>query len=424
MIRWIAAILLIGLTGCRLAAELAPLTPPESSSPSATALLPLEPSSTPTPQPTPTVTHTPWPAFSTVPAEPSATPPPPPTLAASRTPLPSGTPTRAVVGLVALPADVNPLTGLKAATPANLNRRPVMIKVSNFPRTGRPHAGLSAADLVFEYYIGEFENRFLALYYSQNSSWIGPLRSGRLVDAELTHQYGGTLVYGNADPRVDKALVDSLGTRAITFDDAPCPPICGKDTHSVEGVFVNSAATTQFAISQGISNARPDLAGMLFDVHPPSANASGAFLGVMFGPENRGEWRYDAASGSYLRWIESERSAGKFVQVPLVDRNTGKQLAFENIIILFTRYNELLPTMHEIEISGNTGNQRAVFFRDGKLIEGFWRSNDPDQPLYFMNSWGAPAVLKPGKSWLILVGLSSALTQPENGHWELEFHTK
>ncbi len=92
---------------------------------------------------------------------------------------------------------------------------------------------------------------------AQDSNRIGPLRSGRLVDAELVHSYGGILVYGNADPRVDKVLVDSLGTRAITFDDAPCPPICGKETHSIEGVFVNSAATTQFAIQQKINNDRP-----------------------------------------------------------------------------------------------------------------------------------------------------------------------
>jgi hypothetical protein len=232
------------------------------------------------------------------------------------------------------------------------------------------------------------------------------------------------LVYGNADPRVDKVLVDGLGTRAITFDDAPCPPICGKDTHSIEGVFVNSAATTQFAIQEKIDNRRPDLAGMIFDARPPNSQTNANLLGVMFGPENRGEWRYDPASGRYLRWIEEERSGNRFAQIPLVDRNTGKQLGFENVIILFCRYNELLPTMFEMEISGNSAGRRAVYFRDGKMFEGIWQARGPNQPLYLMSSWGVPAPLKPGKSWIILVGLSSDLSQSAAGQWELEFHTK
>jgi hypothetical protein len=217
---------------------------------SACQILPSQPVITPTLEVTPSITptssptNTPWPAFATLTPLPSATAPAGPTLAASRTPLPAATATPVLIGAGALPADVNPLTGLQVKKPALLNRRPILVKVSNFPRTGRPHAGLSAADMVFEYYIGEYENRFLALYYGEDSNWIGPLRSGRLVDSDLVNAYGGILVYGNADPRVDKVLVDGLGTRAITFDDAPCPPICGKDTHSIEGVFVNSAATT------------------------------------------------------------------------------------------------------------------------------------------------------------------------------------
>lgn len=297
--------------------------------PAAVPAMVLSPAASATPGPS--KTH--WPTFAAVTALPSATAPPLPTLAASRTPLATSTATPVVIGVSALAPDINPLTGQKVANPALLDRRPVMIKVSNFPRTGRPHAGLSAADLIYEYTIGEYENRFMALYYGQDSTWIGPLRSGRLVDAELVNSYGGILVYGNADPRVDKVLVDSLGTRAITFDDAPCPPICGKETHSIAGVFVNSAATTQYAIQQKINNDRPPLSGMIFDARVPTSPSSAALLGVMFGPENRGEWRYDAAAGNYRRWIEEERSGNKFVQVPLVDRNNGKQLAFENVIM-------------------------------------------------------------------------------------------
>jgi len=77
----------------------------------------------------------------TLAALPTATATPTPT----RTPTPTITPTPVIVqyGPTNFPDNVNPLTGLEVSNPALLDRRPMMIKVSNFPREGRPHAGLS-----------------------------------------------------------------------------------------------------------------------------------------------------------------------------------------------------------------------------------------------------------------------------------------
>ena len=96
------------------------------------------------------------------PTEPSATPTPTVTL----TPKPSPTPTKpqTSVGPDEFPEGVNPLTGLKVENPELLKRRPVLVKVANYPAEGRPHAGLSYADIVFEYYIGGGSNRFNAVY--------------------------------------------------------------------------------------------------------------------------------------------------------------------------------------------------------------------------------------------------------------------
>ena len=88
-----------------------------------------------------------------------------------------------LIGINGFSDDVNPLTGLVVEDPSILDRRPVLTKISNFPPVGRPHAGLSYSDIVFEYYIGEWTNRFLAIFYSQDVEEAWPLRSGRLVDA-------------------------------------------------------------------------------------------------------------------------------------------------------------------------------------------------------------------------------------------------
>jgi hypothetical protein len=122
----------------------------------------------------------------------SEQPDPTPTSTATTTPSPTSTPTP---DPLLLDPGYNPLTGKVVEDPSLLDRRPVMVKVSNWPREGRPHAGLSAADIVFEYYIGAYMNRFLAIYYGNNANVIGPVRSGRLVDAQLAQIYQGFLAY-------------------------------------------------------------------------------------------------------------------------------------------------------------------------------------------------------------------------------------
>src|ERR1035437_7075608 len=93
------------------------------------------------------------------------TPTPPPSPSPTITPpfsYPSGG-----LGPANFPAGVDPLTGLKVANPALLQRRPMLIKVSNLPRSVRPQWGLSFADIVFEYYTEEGSTRFAAIFYGQ-----------------------------------------------------------------------------------------------------------------------------------------------------------------------------------------------------------------------------------------------------------------
>jgi len=155
----------------------------------------------------------------TLTAVPSATPQPTSTPTLIPTNTASPTPVYIKVGPTNFPADVDPLTGLTVSDPSILNRRPVMIKVSNYPRNGRPHAGLSSADLVFDYYIGEGGNRFLALFYGQDSTKVGPMRSGRLVDRFLVREYQGILGLIYAYPPEYAKILDELGySRTIRAD--------------------------------------------------------------------------------------------------------------------------------------------------------------------------------------------------------------
>ena len=326
-----------------------------------------------------------------------------------------------VLGFNGFSLEVDPLTGLVNPNPDILNRRPVFIKVSNYPRYSRPQAGLSYADMVFEYYIGEEANRFMGVFFGQDVSKIGPVRSGRLVDAELTNMYGGILGYGNADPKVDAVLIKELDQRAISFNDSGCPTICGEDTHSVAGVFADSSQLTGYTVRHQIDDTRPDLSGMLFEGKAPQTKNYALNLTVEYSPRDVGQWRYDNTSGKYMRWIESQGTGAPDDLIPLTDRLNNQQLAFSNIIIIYAKYIEYAPTLHEIQIWDNTNGERALFFRDGVMQEGEWRAPSHNSPIRFYNQYGIPISLKPGNTWIVITGVSSIFNQTQSGQWKLHF---
>ena len=104
-------------------------------------------------------------------------------------------------------------------------------------------------------------------------------------------------------------------------------------------MFADTAELNQYALDKGICTSDlPKLAGMVFSEKLPQDGRSAPDLSVIFSYYNRAEWHYDVASGNYLRWIETvsgEEGQEVIEMVPLTDANTGLQLAFENVAILF-----------------------------------------------------------------------------------------
>ena len=175
---------------------------------------------------------------------------------------------------------------------------------------------------------------------------------------------------------------------------------------------------------EGVDNSRQALGGMVFDARVPASKQSAAQLGVMFGPEDRGEWRYDPGQRQIFALDRGNMPRNKLVMIPLVDRVTNQQLSFSNVIILYATYIEHLPTLHEIFDQQKYSGKRAVFFRDGVMLEGLWKDRGPNQPIQLFNHIVHPCALKPGPTWFIIVGQSSDLFAPKDGLWELEYHTQ
>ncbi len=338
---------------------------------------------------------------------------------ATETPTAEPEPTQGPVflGPTNFPNDINPLTGLKVADPEILNRLPVLVKVPNYPAYGRPHGGLSSADIVFETWIGGGSNRFIALYYGQDSEFVWPIRSIRIVDPEIASLYSGVIVYSGGDrEKVLPKVYQIMGNRL--FPEGTCPGICDRGTGDVTRLYANTEAVSTYFKNATIDpGTRPNLDGMVFSETVPAGGKPANKAEFYFNDYNKGDWVYDQASGKYLRWIEDGYT---YEMIPLLDTNTQEQLAFSNFIMLFVNHVEIETQLIDIKIWNNTEGQKAIIFRDGQAFEVTWKTSDNNKPMQFFDKDGNLFSLKPGNTWIGLTGLSSPQTT-DGDTWHFDF---
>jgi hypothetical protein len=357
-------------------------------------------------------TNTIQPSKSTpIPNTPSATSAPTSTLAPS--------PTASWIGPEDFPEGVNPLTGLQVSDPSLLDRRPVMIKVSNYPAYLRPHSGLSFADMVWEYYIGVGMTRFLALYYGRDAPQVGPVRSGRLIDPQIVRMYGGLLGLVGADAYVWDVIKDAIPGRYVTERPLTCPALCRE---SVEhSVFANTSEFSEYVESIGLDNRRPDLPGMVFDPHTPDGGQRADSFWIYISYYDQVRWDYDIEAGAYLRFQESAQEDGTVELAPMTDRLTSEQLTFDNVVVLFTWHDEIKPELIDMDLINSDG-RRALILRDGRLYEASYHAVSDTAPLRFYDEDGNPFPFKPGTTWFVIMGLESTLEELDQGSWKMRFY--
>jgi hypothetical protein len=306
--------------------------------------------------------------------------------------------------------DVDPLTGLKVANPALLERRPLAIKVSNLPRSVRPQWGLSLADIVYEYYTEEGTTRFIALFLGNDASRVGPIRSARFFDINIIHGYKAVFAFGSAYEVEMNRLFNSNFANRLVLEGANSP-LTRYDPNGTNDLVVNTADLSTFITQKGIENGRQNLDGMSFKLDPPASDQMVSHIFVRYSAAIYNHWDYDAASGKYLRFSDTteDLNGGQSEQyAQLTDRLTDQPIAFDNLVILYINHELYSTNIYDILFSGSgTG----FAFRDGQAYQQVnWQRNDTDV-VSLTNPDGTPFAFKPGTTWFEVVGLNSTLSQ-------------
>jgi hypothetical protein len=317
------------------------------------------------------------------------------------------------------PADVNPLTGL-SADPTILDRRPLLIKVSNLPRIVRPQSGLSRADIVYEYYTEEGTTRFIAIYYGKDAEQVGSIRSARFFDEHIIRMYRGFFVFGSGDERVRERLYGfSFAERLIVEWQTECPALCRPDPLT-NYLMADTAALHEYVREQGFSDERQDLDGMYFRMRAPDGGQQADRIFAWYSVVIYNRWDFDPPSGRYYRYVDVENAFGDQPEVyrPLRDALGDIPIAADNVVILLmphTFYSEE-PEIVEMQFYESGP---AYAFRDGQAYELEWvRANEVGLYALYTKD-GEIYAFKPGNTWFEVMGVSTQMNKNDND-WRFE----
>lgn len=333
------------------------------------------------------------------------------------TPLPAATATLSVL---------NPLTGQPLGEASVLLRRPLAIKVAHFPRSVREHqVGLSFADNVWEHYAEGGVIRFTGIFYSQTPEKVGNVRSARLIDGIIGDAYQALLVASGSSTGTMSRLRENedLYPRIIAeyTGYSECPLLCREEDAALttNKLFTSPAALWQLAEEKQFGPPE-NFTGYPFSAAPPASGTPITTIHLDWQLNNTvAEWRYDAASGVYARWVDT---ANLPELAPHVDTLNGQQLSASNIVWLVAPY---MPSNIREEEGGQfffsydvllTGEGEARIFRDGVMIEGKWQRSEAAHSLpQLVDAAGNVITLKPGVTWFAVYSLNSPVKIDEAG---------
>jgi len=290
-----------------------------------------------------------------------------------------------------------PLTGAQAPDESVLGRPALVVKIDNHPKS-RPQWGLNQADIVFEENVEQL-TRFAAVYHSQGSDPVGPIRSGRLQDINLLASFNGPLfAWSGGNAQVSAAIRKST---MVDLSHSSANEAGGFRRESSRVAPHNLVAETSKLWTLAPADAIPPLPQFEYradgETVPTDSKPAGAVKISMDGVDIMWEW-----SPENLTFVRSQDDK------PHVDMQDVRINA-PNVVVVSVVYTKSGSS----PVAKSVGSGEVWVYTAGKLIQGSWERLDPIKPFVFKDTKGAVIKLTPGRTWVEVIRAKSAAHIPE-----------
>ena len=353
-------------------------------------------------------------ACGTAPAEPEDSPETPPVMnptqlpastpRPSETPAPSPTPTSPPTE-----REINPLSGLRMDESA-YGRRPVAVMLNNI-KAALPMYGQSRADIIYEVMAEGGITRMLAIYQDPpDVPRIGSVRSTRSYYLDLAQGHDALLLHAGAS---EMAYAD-IRTRGVDNFDGVNGPYEGtlywRDKDRIRTVGLeHSMFTSGVRIRELLASTKTRTAlredftlGWRFSENASIRNGDAArTVTIKFSSYKTGVFTYDAEKARYL-----VSQYGK----PYVDGETGGQVETDNVLGLFADIGLIRGDAYDRLYAKLVGEGDGFYANGGVSMPIRWSKESFQAPFVFTTADGEPLVMRPGQSYINVIGLKTPVT--------------
>jgi Protein of unknown function (DUF3048) N-terminal domain/Protein of unknown function (DUF3048) C-terminal domain len=278
-----------------------------------------------------------------------------------------------------------PLTGAPLKYGQKPPDRPALVAKIDNVGAGRPQTGLNQADVVFEEIVEARLTRFAAVFHSEGSNPVGPIRSGRTQDVDLLSGLNQPLfLWSGGNPGVTAAIDGSDfisinhsgGGGGFYRTDRPSPHNLYNTTDAVWAQSTPAAG-------------RPD---PLFRYVMPRETPRGkltSWLEVQVGV-NPVRWEWSPRCRCYLR--EQYGSPHEL---------TDGQATADNVVVLLTGYRPSYVDARSPEAI-TVGEGLAFVMSEGRLQIGKWQRQLNTDPVRLFTPNRKLMEIAPGRTWVEL----------------------
>jgi len=323
------------------------------------------------------------------------------TVPTTEAPTTSSAPTTEASSTTAAPVPTMPLTGLPVDDEAIAERPAIMAKIDNAPGA-RPQTGLTKADIVYEENVEQW-TRFAAVFHSQGSDPVGPIRSGRTQDISLGTSLDRPLfVWSGGNPTVSNLINQS---ELINMSVSKAGPDGGyfrsTDKKAPHNLFTS---TTNIWLLDAERGGTPPAQFAYLAEGSQTQGEEAVGVKLRMDGSMKASWEWDASSGSYLRTHD---------KAPHVEAD-GTRVSTNNVLILTCVYKASVADSRSPEAQ-TIGSGAAVVLSGGRAIEGTWSRADNKSPWVLTTTDGEEIRLTPGRTWVELIREGQAVVVPSGG---------
>lgn len=281
----------------------------------------------------------------------------------------------------------NPLTG---EIVTELPSRPFILSTDNDSGLARPQAGISKADIVYEFPVEGGSSRLEPIYYSQVPDKIGPARSARPYFIDMAREYKAVFVHHGWSPQAKAYLEKNIIPYISAFSYGNMF-YRSSDRAAPHNSYTTGKDVWNLIREKGWDEEQEVREFQFFRDGQSQEGKTAVNIDINY-PVNENNYKYDEETGLYGRSVGGE---------VYTDKETGEQITTRNILVQKVK-SKVLDEKGRLKINMTAGGD-ALLFTNGTVAEGKWSREDLDSPTIFTDKEGKEFKLNVGTTWIQVV---------------------